>query len=187
MVSLYAQLRCYYHWAACFSDGVRPLSSIMGVFLLLLLLPRVSIIKVKSREPFVCFNTDTRSRFKFKVIHFTILNWLHWFADWTNRKRLIWSSSFSFVIKLLNSIHFTEGKLETCQPMITLIGMIVVVIIRLTFGHFSNNQFTHSFLHILVTCQYKFTAAWNFGFTILGNSSTRTGALLGSIGFAELA
>ena len=26
-----------------------------------------------------------------------------------------------------------------------------------------------------------------FGFTILGNSSTRTGALLGSIGFAELA
>ena len=41
--------------AACFSDGVRPLSSIMGVFLLLLLLPRVSIIKVKSREPFVCF------------------------------------------------------------------------------------------------------------------------------------
>ena len=113
---------------------------------------------------FLSFTSVTHIRFSktLRLAKFTKQLW----TDYTDLliERFLWSLSFSSVIKLLNSIHFTEGKLETCQPMITLIGMIVVVIIRLTFGHFSNNQFTQGFLHILVTCQYKFTAAWNFRF-----------------------
>ena len=69
--------------------------------------------------------------------------------------------------------------------MITLIGLIVIVIIRLTFGHFQ--IITYSFVHILSLVNKNSLQLEIFGFTILGNSSTRTGAFLGSIGFAELA